>query len=81
MRNSISPGGEVPKGPFDGIFPREPDMERLREALAGGIFADEHAWTRGPRELAVTVVLQVVRRAMELKTGRRAVVTSFDSET
>ena len=65
-------GSDVPEGPFPGIFPREPDVERLREALDSGVFEDEDAGTLDRRELAFGIVLHVVRRAMELKTGRRA---------
>ena len=63
---------------FEGMYPCPEIVERLQAALKGGIFEDWNAWTKSPQALATSVVLQVVRRAMELKTERRAVVSSFD---
>jgi len=73
-------GGEV-CGDDREFFPSDEGFNRLQEAVEAGVFEDESAWSRGPRELALCMFLQVIRRAMEIKTGRRAVVTSFDSET
>ena len=71
-------GGEVQSHHF-GMFPSEDDDVRwVCRVIREGIFEDPDAWTKSPSDLAFCIQLQVMRRAMELKTGRTAVVTEFD---
>jgi hypothetical protein len=69
------------RGPYDfhdGYFPFEENLSRVVEVFERGIFIDPGACTKTPVDLAKAITLQIVRRSMEIRTGRQAVVTGYD---